>query len=83
MQIEGYFTDRDRMLHGIAFSEFVSFIEEIVINATYTILAFKLLNLIKLRDAHLIDLRITLETRTHSTRFTNHLLSQFLRLVNS
>ena len=45
--------------------------------ATDTKAAFKLLDLIKLYDAHLKDLGITLETRTHSTRFKNRLLSQF------
>ena len=45
--------------------------------ATDTKAAFKLSDLIKLYDAHLKDLGITLETRTHSTRFKNRLLSQF------
>ena len=63
--------------HGITFGEVVSFIEEIDINATDTILVFQLLDLIKLYDAHLKDLRITLETWTHSKRFRNRLLSQF------
>ena len=66
--------------HGITFGEVVSFIEEIDINATDTILVFQLLDLIKLYDAHLKDLRITLETRTHSKRFRTRLLSQFVDL---
>ena len=61
----------------VKFGEVVSFIEEIVMNATDTIPAFKLLALIKLYDAYLKDLGVTLETRTHSTRFKNCLLSQF------
>lgn len=35
---------------------------------------------IKLYDAHLKDLKLALETRTHSTRFKNRLLSQFVDL---
>ena len=62
--------------HGITFGEVVSFIEEIDMNATDTILVFQLLDLIKLYDAHLKD-RITLETRTQSKPFRNRLLSQF------
>ena len=52
-------------------------IEEIVVNATDTIPVFKLKDLIKLFDAQLKDLRITLETRTHIKRFKNRLLSQY------
>ena len=62
--------------HGITFGEVVSFIEELDMNATDTILVFQLLDLIKLYDAHLKD-RITLETRTQSKPFRNRLLSQF------
>lgn len=50
-------------------------------NATETILASKLSDLIKLYDANLKDLRITLETTTHSPRFWNRLLSQFEDLL--
>ena len=57
--------------HGITFGEVVSFIEEM--NATDTILVFQLLDLIKLYDAHLKDIRITLETRTQSKPFTNRI----------
>ena len=80
LQLDGHFTDRERKLHGIAFGEIISFIEEIVINATDTIPAFKLSDLIKLYDAHLKDLGITLETKTHNTGFKNSLLSQFENL---
>ena len=73
-QLDGHFTDRERKLHGIAFCEVVSLIEEIVMNATDTIPAFKLSDLIKLYDAHLKDLGVTLQTRT---RFKSRLLSQF------
>ena len=41
LQLDGHFTDRERKLHGIAFDEVVSFIEEIVMNAADTIPAFK------------------------------------------
>ena len=37
---DGHFTDREREIDGIAFVEVVSFIEEIVMNATNTIPAF-------------------------------------------
>ena len=77
LQLDGHFTDRERKLHGIAFGDVASFIEEIVMNATDTIPPFKLSDLIKIYNAHLKDLGITLETRTHSTRFKNRLLSQF------
>ena len=77
LQLDGHFKDRERKLHGIAFGEVVSFIEEIVMNATKKIPTFKLSDLIKLYDTHLKDLGITLETRTHNTRFKNRLLSQF------
>ena len=75
LQLDPHLTDREKKLHGIAFGEVVSFIEEIVMNATDTIPAFKLSDLIKLYDNHLKDLGITLETRTHSTHFKNCLLS--------
>ena len=52
-------------------------IEEIVVNAADTMPAFKLSDLIKPYDAHLKDLRITLETRAHIKRFKNRLLSQY------
>ena len=67
LQLDGYITDRERKLRGIAFGEVVTFIEEIVMNATDTIPAFKFSDLIKLYDAHLKDLGITLETRTQHT----------------
>ena len=51
LQLDGHFTDRERNLHGIAFGEVASFIEEIVMNTTDTISAFKLSDLIKLYDA--------------------------------
>ena len=77
LQLDVHFTEREKKLHGIALGEVVSFIEEIVMNATDTIPAFKLSDLIKLYDAHLKDLGITLEARTHSTRFKNCLFSHF------
>ena len=59
--------------HGITFGEVVSFIEEIDKNSIDTILVFQLLDLIKLYDAHLKDIRITLETRKQSKPFRNRI----------
>ena len=77
LQLDGHFADKERKLYGIVFREVVLFIEEIVMNGTDTIPVFKLSDLIKLYDAHLKNLKITLETRTYSKRFKNRLLWQY------
>ena len=69
--------------HGITFGEVVSFIEEIDMNATDTILVFPLLDLIKLYDAHLKDIRITLETRTQSKPFRNRISKRVPKCVQT
>ena len=53
VQLEGNFNDDERKLHGIAFGEVVSFIEEAVMNAEDKMPAFKLSDLVKLYDARI------------------------------
>ena len=77
LQLEGHYTDNERKLHGIAFGEVVSFIEEVAMSDTDKIPVCRLSDLIRLYEGHLQDLGIKLETRIHSTRFKNRLLSQF------
>ena len=77
VQLEGHYTDQERRLHGIAFSELISFIEETVTSSQDRIPIFKLSDLRKLYCRHLEHLGILLETRVHSTRLKNRTLSQF------
>ena len=76
-QLEGHYSDEERKLHGIAFGEIISFIEESVTEAIDNIPIFKLSDLIKMYNSRLKELGIHLETRIHSTRFKERLLSQF------
>ena len=61
------FTEKERQIHGIAFSELISFMEKTVVSSTDVILVFKLSDLVKIYYDNLKDLGHTLETRIHST----------------
>ena len=76
-QLEGNFSAHERKLRGVAFGEVVAFIEESLLTATEEIPIFKLSDLIKLYTSKLSALGVELDTRVHSTRFKNRLLSQF------
>ena len=77
LQLGGHFTDRERKLHGIAFGEVVSFIEEIVVNATDTIPALKLSGLIKLyQTSNLIKHRNNARDKN-----TKHPFQEFFALI--
>ena len=69
------YTDEERKLHGIAFAEIVSYIEEQIAGAT-EIPMFKLSDLLKFYVKTLQDLGLTLESRIHSTRFKDRILYQ-------
>ena len=68
-QLGGYFSDEQRKLSVIVFNEVVAFIEEILLISNVEILTFKLSDLIKQYNTHLLQLGVTLETRIHSTYF--------------
>ena len=78
-QLHGSFTESERQLHGngIAFSELVTYIEEMVTHSSDTNFFFKLSDLTKLYSQSLETLEITLQNRIHSTRLKNRILSQF------
>ena len=76
-QLEGNFSDYEKILRGVAFGEVVVFIEETLLTASEEFLTFKLSDIIKLYTSRLSALGVHLEKRVHSTRFKNRLLSQF------
>ena len=76
-QLEGHFTDKQRQIHGIAFSQLVSFMEEAVLTSVGTIPVFNLSELVKLYFQYLKDIGLTPDFRIHSTQFKNRILSQF------
>ena len=76
-QLHGSFTESERQLHGIAFSELVTYIEEMVTPSFDKKFVFKLSDLIKLYSQSLETLGITLQNKIHSTRLKNRILSQF------
>ena len=76
-QLHGSFTESERQLHRIAFSELVTYIEEMVTHSSDKKFVFKLSDLIKLYSQSLETLGITLQNKIHSTRLKNCILSQF------
>ena len=74
---DGYYTNKERQLHGIAFSELVVFIEQTTISNRKSIPVFKLSELNKIYCKRLEELGMVVTTRIHSTRLKNRILSQF------
>ena len=75
-QLEGRYSDKERQLHGIAFSELVAFLES-CISVEDKIPVFRLSDLNKFYCERLEELGLKLEGRVHSTRLKNRILSQF------
>ena len=76
-QLDGSFTESERQLHGIAFSELVTYIEEMVTHSSDKKFVFKLSDLTKIYSQSLETLGITLQNRIHSTRLKNRILTHF------
>ena len=76
-KLEGHYTDKERQLHGIAFSEIISYIEEAYNSSETAIPLFKLSDLIKMYTESLKALGLELKERIHSTRFKQRILFQF------
>ena len=76
-KLEGHYTDKERQLHGIVFSEIISYIEEVYNSAETAIPLFKLSDLIKMCTESLKSLGLELKERIHSTRFKQIILFQF------
>ena len=73
-QLHGSFTESERQLHGIAFSELVTYIEEMVTHSSDTKFFFKLSDLTKLYSQSLETLGIALQNRIHNTCLQNRIL---------
>ena len=76
-QLEGHYSDKERQLHGIAFSEIVAFLETSCISVEDEIPVFRLSDLNKFYCERLEELGLKLEVRVHSSRLKNRILSQF------
>ena len=76
-QLDGNYSDSKRQLHGIAFSEVVTYIEEMAMYTSEKKFVFKLLDLNKLYCQHLKELGMEVQGRIHSTRLKNRILSHF------
>ena len=74
-QVEGYYTELVRQLHGITFSEIVSFIEEAFNTSGEAVPLFKLSDLNKMYCETLDSLGLKVEGIIHSTRL--RILAQF------
>ena len=74
-QVEGYYTELERQLHGITFSEIVSFIEEAFNTSGEAVPSFKLSDLNKMYCETLDSLGLKVEGIIHSTRL--RILAQF------
>ena len=77
MQLDGNYSDSERQLHGIAFSELVAFIEETTMYSSDKKSLFKLSQLNKLYCDRLRELGVEVVGRIHSTRLKNRILSKF------
>ena len=76
-QLEGYYSDEERQIHGIAFSEIVSFIEETYNSCNDVLPLFKLSDLSKMYSRTLESLGLSIEGRIHSTRLKHRIMAQF------
>ena len=76
-QLEGYYFDEERQIHGIAFSEIVSFIEETYNSCNDVLPLFKLSDLSKMYSRTLESLGLSIEGRIHGTRLKHRIMAQF------
>ena len=77
VQLDGNYSDSERQLHGIAFSEVVTYIDEMTIYSPEKKFVFKLSDLNKLYCKRLKELGLYMQGRVHSTRLKNRILSHF------
>ena len=76
-QLDGNYSDSKRQLHGIAFSEVVTYIEEMTLYIPEKKFIFKLSDLSKLYYQRLKELGMEVQGNIHSTRLKNQILSHF------
>ena len=76
-QLDANYSDSEKQLHGIAFSEMVIFIEEMTMHTPEKKFLFKLSDLNKLYCQRLNKLGMEVQERIHSTRLKNRILSHF------
>ena len=74
---DGDISDDERKIHGIAFAELISLIEERVENAGNIIPVFKSSDLRNYYQQTLQHLGVTLETKIHSARLKNRIMNHF------
>ena len=77
IQLDGNYSDSERQLHGIAFSEVITYIDEMTIYSPGKKFVFKLSDLNKLYCKRLKKLGLDMHGRVHSTRPKNRILSHF------
>ena len=77
VQLDGNYSDSKRQLYGIAFSEVVTYIDEMTIYSPEKKFVFKLSDLNKLYCKRLKELGLDMKGRVHSTRLKNRILSHF------
>ena len=77
VQLDGNYRDSERQLHGITFSEVVTYIDEMTIYSPEKKFVFKLSDLNKLYCKRLKELSLDMQGRVHSTRLKNRILSHF------
>ena len=71
------YSNEERKLHGIAFSQLISYMEDQIVNASDIIPVFKLSDLRKYYRKILENLGATLEVKVHSIRLKNRILAKF------
>ena len=76
-QLDGNYNDAERQLHGIAFSEVVTYIKEVTMYTSEKKLVFKLSDLNKLYCQRLKELGMEVQGRIHSTRLKQRILLHF------
>ena len=76
-QLDGNWSDSERQLHGIAFSEVVTYIEEMTMHTPEKKFVFKLSDLNKFYCQRLKELGMEVQGRIHNTRLKNQILSHF------
>ena len=76
-QLDATYSDSERQLHGIAFSEVVTYIEELTMYTPEKKFAFKLSDLNKLYCQRLKEFCMEVQGRIHNTRLRNRILSHF------
>ena len=77
VQLDGNYSDFQRQLHGIAFSEVVTYIDEMAIYSPEKKFAFKLSDLNKLYCKRLKEIGLDMQGRVYSTRLKNRILTHF------